>query len=73
MKPGSGVFVHIDWFKTELYELEVVTYSMGNFGGIVAGSQLRTMAQVIQLILLPKGEVHIDKHGGYWQWSTRLS
>ena len=29
---------------------------MGNFGGIVAGSQLRTMAQVIQLILLPKGK-----------------
>ena len=33
---------------------------MGNFGGIVAGSQLRTMAQVIQLILLPKGETNIE-------------
>ena len=33
----------------------VVTYSMGPFGGIVAGTQLRSVAQVIQLILLPKG------------------
>ena len=32
----------------------VVTYSMGPFGGIVAGTQLRTVCQVIQLIILPK-------------------
>ena len=32
----------------------VVTYSMGPFGGIVAGTQLRSVCQVIQLILLPK-------------------
>ena len=32
----------------------VVTYSMGPFGGMVAGTQLRTVAQVIQLIVLPK-------------------
>ena len=43
---------------------------MGNFGGIVAGSQLRTMAQVIQLILLPKGETNIDEQGGA---STQIS
>ena len=43
---------------------------MGNFGGIVAGSQLRTMAQVIQLILLPKGETNIDVQG---EASTQIS
>ena len=33
----------------------IVTYSMGNFGGIVAGTQLRTMTHIIQLIAIPKG------------------
>jgi len=62
----------IDHFPYDCWTMKpgsVVTYSMGNFGGIVAGSQLRTMAQVIQIILLPKGltipNVHfqIDEDG----------
>ena len=34
----------------------IVTYSMGNFGGIIAGTQLRTMSQILQLITLPRGQ-----------------
>merc|ERR1711953_1451472 len=48
----------IDHFPYDCWTMKpgsVVTYSMGNFGGIVAGSQLRTMASVFQCILLPKG------------------
>ena len=48
----------IDHFPYDCWTMKpgaIVTYSMGNFGGIVAGTQLRTMTHIIQLIAIPKG------------------
>ena len=51
----------IDHFPYDCWSMKpgaIVTYSMGNFGGIVAGTQLRTMTHIIQLIAIPKGLYH---------------